>query len=114
MIVISKQTNGLISTILVSVAHLVLSGRSFAQVNLTAPEMIGRVIDHSITIHAEAGHHLDCDFEYGPESGLYGNRFPDTGYLTSNANEPFEITIDGLSADSRYDYRLFYRPVIKI
>lgn len=79
-----------------------------AQVNFTAVELLGRVTDQSISINVETDAHLDYYFEYGTETGFYTGRVPNSGSLISEANEPFEVTIDGLSANTRYYYRLVY------
>ncbi len=85
----------------------VLSSTS-TQVNFIAPEMVGRITDSSATINMEADHNLDYYFEYGTTSGVYGSRFPETGYSSANANNPFEETINGLMPDTKYYYRAVY------
>lgn len=104
----SNRGSKTISTILVVCVISILSRNISAQVNFTAPELIGRVSDGSITINVETDGALDYYYEYGSETGVYSDRIPTSGSLTSIANEPFEITINGLTANSKYYYRLVY------
>ncbi|MCP4550771.1 MAG: metallophosphoesterase, partial [Bacteroidetes bacterium] len=103
-----KQLIKLLSTFITLMLCTVNSEKLSAQVNFSAPELIGRVTDNSITINTETDENLVYFFEYGSETGIYNGRFPAIGYLSSVANEPFEITINELNTNSRYYYRLVY------
>jgi hypothetical protein len=76
-----------------------------AQVNFTGPELLGRPTNNSITLNVVADAALDLYFEFGTEPGVYAVQ---TTSMTSPANEPTEVVIDGLSANTRYYYRMVY------
>ena len=76
-----------------------------AQVNFTAPELLGRPTDHSVTINLVANTALQAYFKYGTTSGVYPNQ---TSTQSAAANEPIEAVIDGLTANTRYYYRTVY------
>ena len=84
------------------------NGNLSAQVNFTAPELLGRITERSATINVETASNLEYYYEYGSESGVYDNRLPPSGHQTAMSNEPFEIIIDGLVSNTRYYYRLIY------
>lgn len=69
-------------------------------------EILGRPTSDSVTVNARADADLELYFEYGRESGRYDAR---TAPATTAANEPIEVVMDDLVADSRYFYRIRYR-----
>lgn len=69
-------------------------------------EILGRPTGHSIAVNARADSDLDMYFEYGAEPGGYTLR---TDAITTAANQPAEMLMDGLAADTRYYYRMRYR-----
>jgi hypothetical protein len=72
----------------------------------TAPELLGRPTDHSVTVNVVADTALEVYFEYGTTSGVYtGN----TGTATFAANTPIEMVINGLTSNTQYYYRMRYR-----
>jgi hypothetical protein len=74
--------------------------------SFTAPELLGRPTDHSVTVNVVADTALEVYFEYGTTSSVYtGN----TGTATFAADTPIEMVIDGLEADTQYYYRMRYR-----
>lgn len=81
---------------------------STAQVSFTASEMVGRISDSSVCIHAATVGNLDYYYEYGTVSGSLTERYPISGNLNSFANKPFETCINGLMPNTRYYYRLVY------
>ncbi len=97
-----------VSTILILLVINTLSSNLCAQVNFTAPELIGRVTNSSITINVETDDNIDYYFEYGLEPGIYTDRIPQAGSIASIANEPFEVLIDSLLTNTKYYYRLVY------
>ncbi len=105
--IILKRINKLILAVIIVFITMLFKTLS-AQVNFTAPELIGRVTDNSITINVESDEIIDYYYEIGFESGIYSVRIPEANYFTSKANEPFEIIIDELSSNTRYFYRLVY------
>jgi hypothetical protein len=73
-----------------------------------ATELLGRPTAHSVTVNVLADANLEAYFEYGTTSGVYTDQ---TGTITSTANEPIEVVIDGLQSNTRYYYRMVYREV---
>jgi hypothetical protein len=76
------------------------------QVIFTGTELLARPTDHSITLNVVSSSALDAYIEYGTSSGVYSFS---TSTVTQAANEPIVIVIDGLSANTKYYYRLRYR-----
>jgi hypothetical protein len=77
-------------------------------VTFSGTELLGRPTDHSVTVNVLADANLEAYFEYGTTSGVYTDQ---TGTITSTANEPIEVVIDGLQGNTRYYYRTVYREV---
>jgi hypothetical protein len=71
-----------------------------------ASELVGRPTDHSVTINAMAGQGLEAYVEYGTAAGEYTGNTAAADY----ADGIIETVADGLAADTRYYYRLRYRP----
>src|SRR5665647_1331685 len=85
---------------------LLLPGKLTAQgVNFIGPELLGRPTDHSITVNVVADAEVDAYFKYGTSSGVYSDQ---TSTNTYPANEPIEVVISGLQANTRYFYRMVY------
>jgi hypothetical protein len=74
-------------------------------VEFIGPELLGRPTDHSITVNVVADAELDAYFKYGTSSGIYSGQ---TSTNTYPANEPVEVVISGLQANTRYYYRMVY------
>jgi hypothetical protein len=72
----------------------------------TAPELLGRPTDHSVTVNVVADTALEVYFESGTTSGVYTSQ---TGTATFAANTPIEMVIDGLTSNTQYYYRMRYR-----
>lgn len=70
--------------------------------------ILGRPTHRSITVNARPDTAVELYVEYGRASGDYSARTP---AVTVIANEPVEVLLDDLVADSRYFYRLRSRPV---
>lgn len=68
--------------------------------------ILGRPTHRSITVNACPDTALELYVEYGRTSGVYPGRTP---AVNAAANEPVELLIDDLVANSRYYYRLRYR-----
>lgn len=69
-------------------------------------ELLGRPTDHSVTVNAISLLTLRAYFEYGPAAGPYTNQ---TAIVTYPGETPIEVVLDGLSANTAYDYRIRYR-----
>src|SRR5262245_22469508 len=72
-------------------------------VNFTGPELLGRPTDNSVTLNVVANAALDAYVQFGTEPGSYSDQ---TGVVSSAANLPLEITLNGLQNNTRYYYRL--------
>jgi hypothetical protein len=84
---------------------LISATESVAQ-TFTGTELLARPTDHSITLNVVSSSALDAYIEYGTSSGIYTDT---TSPITQSANEPLVIVLDGLSANTKYYYRLRYR-----
>ncbi len=73
-----------------------------------ATEITGRPTDKSITVNIVPATTMEIYYEYGTSSGVYTSQTP---LQTALANEPLEILIDGLQANTRYYYRINYKGV---
>ena len=74
--------------------------------NLTHAEMLGRPTDNSVTVQAFFDADMEMCIQYGTISGTYPNQ---TSWQTFLANEPAEILVSGLQANTQYFYRMCYR-----
>lgn len=77
-----------------------------AEGDLLATEILGRPTDHSVDVSVVPGADLEAYVEYGTSPGTYTAHTAAQAHL---AAEPFEATLDGLAADTRYYYRLRWR-----
>jgi uncharacterized repeat protein (TIGR02543 family) len=94
---------------LIPMVFLLFVSKPFAQVTFSGPELLGRPTDHSITVNVVAEQALDAYFEYDTETGGGGDGYDyQTGIVSSIANEPIEVVIDGLQPNTRYYYRMVY------
>lgn len=73
---------------------------------LTHVEMLGRPTDHGITVQVFLAQDGELFVQYGTQSGDWTAQTP---WQSAAANQPAEIVLNGLSADTRYFYRLCYR-----
>ena len=78
-----------------------------AQVGFPGPELIGRPTDHSISLNVVADSAVDAYVEYGTVPGVYADT---TSHVTAAANDPLVIIINGLTSNTRFYYRLRFRP----
>jgi hypothetical protein len=74
-------------------------------VNFLGTELLCRPTDNSVTVNVVADAPLQIYFKYGTESGVYPNQ---TSAMPYAANDPVKVVIDGLTADTRYYYRMVY------
>ena len=96
-----KKTGILVITLLVSFQ---LSDVLFAQ-SFTGSELLSRPTDHSVTVNVIANTAYWVYFEFGTVSGTYPDQ---TGSSSAAADEPITVLIDGLTANTRYYYRMRY------
>ncbi|MBK7879857.1 MAG: metallophosphoesterase [Saprospiraceae bacterium] len=84
---------------------LVLGNYAHAQ-RLIHSELLGRPTNNSITMQAFFDNPVEACLQYGTQSGVYGNQ---TNWFRANSNEPVEIIISNLAANTKYYYRMCYR-----
>ena len=84
---------------------IILTTSSISQVSFTGPELLGKPTNNSITINIVVNAAIQVKFQYGIATGVYPD---ETIPVTTTANVPSEVTITGLTADTRYFYRTAY------
>lgn len=70
--------------------------------------ILGRPTDNSVTISIAFDQNVEYLFEYGIQSGVYTNT---SAFFTNIANTPDEKDLTGLTANTKYFYRLKYKTV---
>ena len=85
-----------------------IGGEVQAAVTFTAPELLCRPTDHSVTVNIVANQTIEAYFEYGTTPGVYPNH---TGTATFAGGTPIQVVINDLSPNTRYYYRMVYREV---
>jgi hypothetical protein len=83
------------------------AGSAVAAVTFTAPEILGRPTATSVAVNAVADTALDVCIQYGRSANNYSSR---TSTITYAAGAPIVVTLKSLKANTRYYYRLRYRP----
>ncbi|MBC7250950.1 MAG: metallophosphoesterase [Anaerolineae bacterium] len=68
--------------------------------------LLGRPTDESVTANIIPNQDVEFYIEYGTSSGSYTNQ---TSTFSATADEPIEIVISGLSANTEYFYHIVYR-----
>ena len=76
-----------------------------ADVTFTGGEMLGQPTDHAVTVKAIASGGVDAYVEYGLTPDSYTAATPTATF----ADGVISIVVDGLAADTLYDYRIQYR-----
>ena len=95
----------------IGVSFLLGSSTLLGQVSFPGPELLGRPTDHSVTINVVPDAAIDAYFEYGTQSGgPYDHRFPASGAVSTSANLPLVAVLGPLEPNTRYFYRMVYRP----
>lgn len=79
--------------------------KAASEVTFSGEELLGRPTDNSITINIVPDADIEYYYEYGTTSGIYTAQ---TNHYLATADEPDEVVITGLSADTRYYYRMIY------
>lgn len=87
-------------------ALALLSNVTTGAQNPTHTELLGRPTDHSITLQAFFDAPVEVCMQYGTTSGIYPGQSPWQAFA---ADEPAEITVAGLNANTEYFYRMCYR-----
>jgi hypothetical protein len=81
----------------------------FAETIFTAPELLSRPTNHSITINAVADGDLEVYCEYGSSPNLDSYDASETDIATFLAGDAIELVLDNLKFAEKYYYRLHYR-----
>jgi hypothetical protein len=91
---------------LILILLIVLNSNTEAQ-NIPHSEILGRPTDRSITALAFLGMEATVCVQYGTQSGNLNRQTP---WINVAADQGAEILIDSLQSNTRYFYRLCYRP----
>ncbi|MFZ4800041.1 MAG: T9SS type A sorting domain-containing protein [Bacteroidia bacterium] len=70
--------------------------------------ILGRPTDNSVTISIAFDQNVEYLFEYGTQSGVYTNT---SAVFTNVANTPDEKDLTGLTANTKYFYRVKYKTI---
>ncbi len=74
-------------------------------ITFTGAELLGKPTDTSITINIVPNSTIEYHYQYGTAPGVYTGQTPN---VTATANQPHEVVIDGLDANTEYYYRMRY------
>ena len=78
---------------------------------LWVPPFLGRPTARSLAVNIVAGQRpISCYLQYRASALGENDAWHQTGEFTAGAFSPAEITLEALSPESRYQYRLFARP----
>ena len=88
-------------------AWLALWAQNAPGVNFPAPEMLSRPTARSVMVSAMADAPVEVYFEYGTDPARLNSRTQDTKVA---ANEVIKTLLAGLEENTRYYYRMRYRP----
>jgi hypothetical protein len=83
----------------------VTSATAATAITFTGAELLGKPTDDSITINIVPGMTIEYHYQYGVSSGSYSEQTPNE---TAPGGQPHEVVIDGLTANTRYYYRMRY------
>ncbi len=103
----SKRTWLIVALAAAMLLCLPAAGSAAADVTFTGPELLGRPTATSVTVNVVAASQLDAYFQYGTSAKTYNSR---TSAATLAAGTPIVVTLSGLKANTRYYYRMRYRP----
>ena len=69
-------------------------------------ELLGRPTDNSVTVQLIFADSVQMSIQYGTATGNYTSQTP---WQPFSANEPAELVLTGLQANTKYFYRVRYR-----
>jgi hypothetical protein len=90
---------------ILSVFPIGITVHAASVITFTGEELLGKPTDTSITINIVPNAAIEYHYQYGTSSGSYTQQTPD---YTAAANQPHEIVISGLTANTKYYYRMRY------
>ncbi len=76
-----------------------------ATINFTGKELLGRPTNSSISINVVPDSNITLYYQYGMTSG---GPYVNTSQVTATGGQPKVVTISGLTADTKYYYRMLY------
>ncbi len=76
-----------------------------ATITFTGGELLGKPTDTSIAINIVPATTIEYHYQYGATSGVYTG---ETANVTATGGQPHEVTIEGLTPNTRYFYRMQY------
>ena len=74
-------------------------------VTFTADELLGKPTNNSITINVVPASNIQYIYKYGTTSGSLTQQ---TTPVSATAGQPSEVTITGLTANTKYYYQMVY------
>ncbi|MFZ0014119.1 MAG: metallophosphoesterase, partial [Acidimicrobiia bacterium] len=103
----SSGVVALIVAMLASMMVVIAPPARAAEIDWEGTELLGKATDHSITINVVPGEDVAIRYIYGTSAS---NLKQSTGgFVDVDADEVYEITIDCLTANTQYFYRMEYR-----
>ncbi|NPV04889.1 MAG: hypothetical protein HPY67_09175 [Syntrophaceae bacterium] len=74
-------------------------------ITFTGEELLGKPTNTSITVNIVPDSTIEYHYQYGTSPGVYSGQTPNQ---TAAAGQPHEVTLTGLTANTRYYYRMRY------
>jgi hypothetical protein len=81
------------------------SAKAATAITFTGGELLGKPTDTSITVNIIPDTTIEYHYQYGTSPGSYTAQTPNE---TAIGDQPHEVVIDGLAANTRYYYRMRY------
>jgi Divergent InlB B-repeat domain len=95
-----------LAAVLLLAGLVALGGKAYADtVTFTADELLGKPTNNSITINVVPASTMQYRYKYGTTSG---NLTQQTSPVDATGGQPSEVTITGLTADTKYYYQMIY------
>jgi len=98
----------LLTTLLIALSLLagsITPMQAATTITFTAEELLGKPTDTSITINIIPASTIEYHYQYGTAPGEYTGQTADA---TATGGQPHEVVISGLTANTRYYYRMRY------
>ena len=104
----TNMTPSRIFVTVAGVAALMLSAPHVqGQAGFPGPELLGRPTNDSVALNIVSSMAIEAYVEYGTQPATYPFQ---TSAVSASANEPLNLLVSGLQSDTRYYYRVVYRP----
>jgi hypothetical protein len=82
-----------------------VTSKAATTITFTAEELLGKPTDTSISINIVPASTIEYHYQYGTASGVYTGQTPNA---TATGGQPHNVVISGLTANTRYYYRMRY------